>query len=96
MLVVVVYDICTTEPGAEKRARKIRSICKDRGTAVQSSVFECHVDAQQYRLLKAELGAEMDKSCDSVRFYLLGNRYTRRVEQLGISAPIFTPDTTVL
>lgn len=52
MLVVIVYDISTAEAGGQKRLRKVARLCRDWGISVQDSVYECELDASQYRSLK--------------------------------------------
>ena len=49
----------------------------------QNSVYECELDASQYRSLKEKLGGLIQPDRDSIRFYLLGNRFQRRIETLG-------------
>ena len=55
MLVVITYDVNTETPAGQRRLRKIAKQCVNYGQRVQNSVFECSVDAAQYRLLKASL-----------------------------------------
>jgi CRISPR-associated protein Cas2 len=55
----------------------------DHGQRVQNSVFECALDAAQFRLLKDRLLREMDPASDSLRFYVLGNQYKGKVEHFG-------------
>ena len=83
MLVVIVYDISTAEAGGQKRLRKVARLCRDWGISVQDSVYECELDASQYRSLKEKLGGLIQPDRDSIRFYLLGNRFQRRIETLG-------------
>lgn len=49
MMVVVVYDIASSEPGGAKRLRRVAKTCANRGVAVQDSVYECQVNAAEYR-----------------------------------------------
>lgn len=53
------------------------------GRRVQNSVFECMLDAAQYRQLRAELSALIAPDTDSLRFYMLGNNYREKVEHAG-------------
>jgi CRISPR-associated protein Cas2 len=53
------------------------------GSAVQFSVFEIEVTPDQWVLLRARLVAEIDTAHDSLRFYFLGSRGTRRIEHVG-------------
>ena len=86
MLVVIVYDISTAEAGGQKRLRKVARLCRDWGISVQDSVYECELDASQYRSLKEKLGGLIQPDRDSIRFYLLGNRFQRRNPWQGARA----------
>lgn len=83
MLIVVAYDVNTEDAGGRKRLRKIAKECVNCGQRVQNSVFECDVDAVQYRMLKARLCEIMDEEKDSLRFYNLGNKYGLKIEHFG-------------
>lgn len=83
MLVVVSYDVATTDPAGARRLRRVARACQDYGQRVQYSVFECVVDPAQWLTLKNRLLAEIDPTRDSLRFYYLGARYERRVEHHG-------------
>lgn len=82
MLVLVTYDINTESEGGKKRLRKVAKECLNYGQRVQYSVFECSLDAMQYRLLKGIL-CEIIKDDDSIRFYNLGDHAESRIEQFG-------------
>jgi CRISPR-associated protein Cas2 len=83
MLVLITYDVSTETAAGRKRLRQIAKACVNYGQRVQNSVFECSVDATQYRVLKAKLLELMDKEEDSLRFYNLGNNYHSRIEHFG-------------
>lgn len=83
MLVLITYDVGTSNPGGEKRLRKIAKACLDYGQRVQNSVFECFVTEDQITFLKASILQIIDKKEDSIRIYYLGNNYLRKVEQFG-------------
>ena len=83
MMVVVAYDVETTHAGGKKRLSKVRRTCAEWGVAVQDSVYECEIDAEQYRTLRERLKAAIIPETDSVRFYLLGNHYQKRIESVG-------------
>lgn len=55
----------------------------DYGQRVQNSVFECILDATQFRRLKYELEEIIDKDQDSLRFYNLGENYKKKIEHIG-------------
>jgi len=83
MVVVITYDVNTTEEGGEKRLRKVAKLCERYGIRVQNSVFEVMVDAAQFVTLKSELSRIIDSKNDSVRFYKLGNSYQQKIETMG-------------
>ncbi len=86
MLVVITYDVNTEDAGGRKRLRKVAKECLNYGQRVQNSVFECLLDAAEYRLVKHRLEQIIDQEKDSLRFYNLGNSYQNRVEHLGAKA----------
>ena len=83
MLVLITYDVNTESHAGKKRLRSIAKECQNYGQRVQNSVFECSVDAAQYRLLKARLCDIADENDDSIRFYNLGNNSKTRIETYG-------------
>ncbi len=84
MLVLVTYDVDTTDSQGKRRLRNVAKACVAHGQRVQNSVFECLLDEAQYRQLKAELVKVIDEQKDSLRFYRLGNRYETRIEHVGV------------
>lgn len=83
MLLVITYDVDTTNAQGAKRLRKVAKLCERNGMRVQNSVFEVLVDAAQLVVLKAELSKIIDHERDSVRFYRLGNSYQHKIETMG-------------
>lgn len=83
MLVLVTYDVSTTDPAGRRRLRRVARACLDLGQRVQNSVFECEVDPAQWASLRARLIAEINPTEDSLRFYRLGADGRRRVEHAG-------------
>ena len=83
MLVLVAYDVSTVTRAGRSRLRKVARICNKWGRSVQKSVFECEVDAQQYRWMTEELKDVICEKEDNIRFYSLGNRYENRIMILG-------------
>ena len=83
MLVLITYDVRTNSPGGTRRLRRIARACLDYGQRVQFSVFECEVDPAQWTTLRNRLIKEMDQTQDSLRFYMLGANWRRRVEHIG-------------
>lgn len=88
MLVLITYDVSTTNSVGQKRLRKVSKICQNYGQRVQNSVFECVVDATQFATLKMELIQIINEDEDSLRFYQLGNNYKNRVEHIGIKESV--------
>jgi CRISPR-associated protein Cas2 len=88
MLVLVTYDVATTTNEGRKRLAKVARACLDYGQRVQNSVFECEIDPGQWATLRQRLLdlAKLDE--DSLRFYLLGSNWQRRVEHHGTKAAI--------
>ncbi len=84
MLVLITYDIKTTDPSAPQKLRKIAKICCNYGQRVQYSVFECLVNPAQLVKLKALLVAIVDPKIDSLRIYYLGSNYKKNIEQIGV------------
>ncbi len=83
MMVLITYDVETTSSSGAKRLRKVAKACLNYGIRVQNSVFECVLDPAQLATLKGILSKIIDVESDSVRFYLLGNNWERRIETLG-------------
>ncbi len=83
MLVLVTYDVKTSEPGGSKRLRRVAKACKDYGQRVQYSVFECLIDPAQWTTLRQRLIDEIDPLEDSLRFYFLGSNWKHKVEHIG-------------
>jgi len=83
MMVLVSYDVRTSEPGGAKRLRRVAKACRNFGQRVQFSVFECIVDPAQWTRLRQTLIGEIDTEADSLRFYFLGANWRNRVEHIG-------------
>lgn len=83
MLVLVTYDVNTTEGKGAARLRAVAKACRDYGQRVQFSVFEIEVDPAQWTKLKARLEGIIIPDVDSLRYYYLGANRQRRVEHVG-------------
>ncbi|MBN3039572.1 MAG: CRISPR-associated endonuclease Cas2 [Candidatus Omnitrophica bacterium] len=83
MMVLVSYDVKTSEPGGQKRLRHVSKACLNYGQRVQYSVFECNIDPAQWAVLRQTLIDIIDEENDSLRFYFLGSNWRRRVEHIG-------------
>ncbi|MDO4183184.1 MAG: CRISPR-associated endonuclease Cas2 [Coriobacteriia bacterium] len=83
MMVLVSYDVNTEDSAGARRLRKVAKACVNKGQRVQNSVFECLLDYAEYKALKIELEKLIDPKKDSLRFYNLGDKYSKRIETLG-------------
>ena len=83
MMVLVTYDVNTTEGNGAQRLRGVAKACRAFGQRVQYSVFEIEVNPAQWTLLKARLEAIIKPDYDSLRYYHLGSNWRRRVEHVG-------------
>lgn len=53
---------------------------------MQNSVFECLLEAHDYKVLQNELLKIADLERDSLRFYNLGVKYNTKIEHFGAKA----------
>lgn len=88
MLILITYDVSTVEAAGRKRLRRVARACKDYGTRVQKSVFECQVGRKEWVLLRNRLLSEVETNEDSLRFYFLDENAVARTEHHGIGAPV--------
>lgn len=88
MMVLVSYDVSTTDPGGPRRLRRLARACQDFGQRVQYSVFEIEVDPAQWTTLKSRLEQAIDPKKDSLRYYFLGSNWRRRIEHIGAKASL--------
>ena len=87
-MVIVSYDVKTSDPDGAKRLRHIAKICQNYGVRVQNSVFECLVDTANLELLKEKLLDQIDETKDSLYFFNLGKNYKNRIKSYGIKEVI--------
>ncbi|MEK8126501.1 CRISPR-associated endonuclease Cas2 [Paenibacillus filicis] len=83
MMVLITYDVETLTPEGKRRLRHVAKYCLSYGQRVQNSVFECLVDPVQFKQLRALLEKTIDPSKDSLRYYMLGSNWKKRVEHIG-------------
>lgn len=86
MLVLIVYDVATSDPGGPKRLRRVARACEDYGQRVQKSVFECTVGSTEWAALRGRLLDEIKPATDSLRFYFLDADV--RIEHHGSNEPL--------
>jgi len=84
MMVLISYDVSTTDKKGTTRLRKVAKECQNYGQRVQNSVFEVDVDYGTFLKVKDKLLNLIDESRDSIRFYYLGNNWHRKVEHYGV------------
>lgn len=96
MLILVVYDIrCSTSEG-KRRLHKVSKYCESLGKRVQNSVFECLLDASQFRQFKSSIASMIDPEWDLLRFYNLGNTYENRIDSVGNSSQDYYENPIIL
>ena len=83
MMVIISYDVSTSDPGGKKRLRKVAKECQNHAQRVQNSVFEADLDYSAFLKLKSRLIELIDRDKDSLRCYYIGNNWERRVEHIG-------------
>ncbi len=83
MMVLVTYDVSTEDATGRRRLRQVGKACLNYGQRVQNSVFECEISPAQWVDLRARLCEIIDPERDSLRFYMLGANWRRRVEHVG-------------
>ncbi len=76
-MVIVSYDVKTSDPDGAKRLRHVAKICQNYGVRVQNSVFECLVDTANLELLKEKLLDQIDETKD------IGKKYYHKIEKFG-------------
>lgn len=90
MMLVVAYDVDTTNIGGDKRLRKVAKLIERYGSRVQNSVFEVILDPAQLVKMKSELEKIIDTKEDSVRIYRLGSTYQNKIEVIGRKSRVET------
>ena len=68
MMVLISYDVSTTDPRGKTRLRKVAKECQNHGQRVQNSVFEADLDYSSFLKLKERLIQLIDPKQDSLRF----------------------------
>lgn len=96
LLVLITYDVSTKTAGGVKRLSKVAKVCTNYGQRVQNSVFECLVDRTQFVMLKKQISDIIDIDADSVRYYILGDNYNRRVEHIGTKKVVDMSDVLLV
>ncbi len=79
---LVCYDIAN-----DRRLKKVFKVCKNHGTHLQFSVFECDLTPHELTVLQRELSAHIKQDEDQVIFVSLGpakGRGDRVITSLGL------------
>lgn len=95
MIVIISYDVSTSDVNGKKRLRKVAKECQNHAQRVQNSVFEADLDYSTFLKLKDKLINIIDEKSDSLRFYYLGNNWERRVEHIG-SKSTYNPEGVII
>lgn len=95
MMVVITYDVNTESKEGIKRLRKVAKECKNHGQRVQNSVFECLIDYGTFLTLKRKLDIIINKETDSLRYYMLGNKWENKIEHVGAKSG-YDPSGTLI
>lgn len=96
MLLLITYDVNTTDTAGKKRLTKVAKICLNYGQRVQNSVFECSLDNAQLLTIKSKLLKVIDVKKDSLRVYNLGNNYSTKIEHYGVKGTYDPNDALIL
>lgn len=96
MLILVTYDVATVDKAGRRRLRRVAQTCKDYGTRVQKSVFECQVGQKEWATLRDRLLREMNAEEDSLRFYYLDETAIQRIEHHGAGKPVDLTEPLVM
>lgn len=78
MLTLVAYDISD-----EKRLRRVAQLCEDYGVRVQYSVFECHLDEDEFTDFWLALLERVDEGEDRVVAYKIDARCAKETQTAG-------------
>lgn len=95
MMVLITYDVNTETEGGKKRLRRVAKQCVNFGQRVQNSVFECLIDPTQFVVLRTRLEEIADPKSDSLRYYLLGDNWKKRIEHFGAKSA-YDPEGTLI
>ena len=95
MMVLISYDVSTTDSEGKTRLRKVAKECQNHAQLVQNSVFEADLDYSTFLKLKARLIKLIDEEKDSLRFYYLGNNWEKRVEHIG-AKETYNPEGVII
>lgn len=95
MMILITYDVDTTDKEGRTRLRKVAKECVNYGQRVQNSVFECYLTYLDFVKLKTKLEKLIDSKKDSLRYYNLGKNWRRKVEHHG-AKPSYDPEGVII
>lgn len=95
MMVVISYDVNTSDAAGRKRLRNVAKECQNHAQRVQNSVFEADLEYGKFIKLKERLLHIIDQKTDSLRFYYLGNNWEKRVEHVG-AKKTYNPEGVII
>lgn len=96
MLVLITYDVATSDEGGARRLRRVARACLDYGARVQKSVFECQVGQKEWIALRSRLLDEIKIEADSLRFYFLEASEKLKIEHHGTAQPVDLEEPLIL
>lgn len=96
MLVLITYDVNTSDAAGRGRLRRIAKECVNYGQRAQNSVFECLLYTAQCRKLQNELCKIIDPEKDNLRFYYLGKKYENKIEYFGCKRTYLPEEPMIL
>ncbi len=96
MMILITYDVDTTDKKGAKRLRQVAKSCVNHGKRVQNSVFECVLNEAQFTALVHQLDLIIDKEKDNIRFYNLGKSWNRKVTTLGVNTSFDITDDLIV
>ncbi len=88
---VIAYDISD-----DRRRLKLFKTLKRYGTPVQESVFECHLNADQFVQLRQDVEVVIDPLVDQVRYYDLCGQCANRIQATSASRITSDPKAIVV
>lgn len=95
MMVLISYDVNTSDKEGTRRLRKVAKECQNHAQRVQNSVFEADLDYSAFLKLKEKLIGLINEEKDSLRFYYLGNNWERRIEHIG-AKETYNPEGVII
>lgn len=91
MITLITYDITSPE-----RLRKMHRFLKDFGLNTQKSVFECSIDREGLKIIRAYAGEGLDLSSDAFRIYKICAHCMKKVMISGQGLKVTQMDYTII